>query len=209
MAAATRASASNVARAAMRYHRRRGWEIPASETTPESIFLNRRAFVAGSAAALTAVALPRRARADFGRSDRRALSGQAQPRLYARPRRDARGGQPPLQQLLRIHDQQARRRRRAENAAVDGDDRRAGREEGDHRRRRPGQGDRPRGAALPPPLRRSVVDGDPVDRLSAARAGRAGEAAVGGEIRALRELPRRQRSPPASASSCPGPISRA
>ena len=48
----------------MRYHRRRGWEIPASETTPESIFLNRRAFVAGSAAALTAVALPRRARAD-------------------------------------------------------------------------------------------------------------------------------------------------
>ena len=38
--------------------------IPASETTPESIFLNRRAFVAGSAAALTAVALPRRARAD-------------------------------------------------------------------------------------------------------------------------------------------------
>ena len=65
----------------MRYHRRRGWEIPASETTPESIFLNRRAFVAGSAAALAAAGLaaprPRR----FRRSDRRALSGQAQPAL--------------------------------------------------------------------------------------------------------------------------------
>jgi len=48
----------------MRYHRSRGWEIPASETTPESIFLNRRAFVAGSAAALSTFALSRRARAD-------------------------------------------------------------------------------------------------------------------------------------------------
>jgi sulfoxide reductase catalytic subunit YedY len=48
----------------MNIHRRRGWEIPASETTPEAIFLDRRAFVAGSAAALSAFALPRRARAD-------------------------------------------------------------------------------------------------------------------------------------------------
>jgi len=45
-------------------HRRRGWEIPASETTPEAIFLNRRAFVAGSVAALGVAGLPRRALAD-------------------------------------------------------------------------------------------------------------------------------------------------
>ena len=34
----------------MRYHRSRGWEIPASETTPESIFLGRRNFMAGAGA---------------------------------------------------------------------------------------------------------------------------------------------------------------
>ena len=45
-------------------HRRRGWEIPASETTPESIFLNRRAFFVGAGAALTVAGLLRRAHAD-------------------------------------------------------------------------------------------------------------------------------------------------
>lgn len=34
----------------MRYHRSRGWEIPASETTPESIFLGRRSFLGGAVA---------------------------------------------------------------------------------------------------------------------------------------------------------------
>ena len=53
----------------MRYHRVRGWEIPASETTPETIFLNRRAFVAGSAAALSALGLPRRAGAETADPD--------------------------------------------------------------------------------------------------------------------------------------------
>ena len=48
----------------MRYHRSRGWEIPASETTPESIFLNRRAFFVGAGAALTVAGLLRRAHAD-------------------------------------------------------------------------------------------------------------------------------------------------
>ena len=37
----------------MFYHRRRGWEIPTRETTPEALFLDRRAFTAG----LGAVAL--------------------------------------------------------------------------------------------------------------------------------------------------------
>jgi sulfoxide reductase catalytic subunit YedY len=48
----------------MRYHRRRGWEIPASETTPESIFLDRRAFVAGAGALAAYAGLARRAEAD-------------------------------------------------------------------------------------------------------------------------------------------------
>ncbi len=48
----------------MRYHRRHGWEIPVSETTPEAIFLNRRAFVAGAGALAASVALPPAARAD-------------------------------------------------------------------------------------------------------------------------------------------------
>jgi sulfoxide reductase catalytic subunit YedY len=45
----------------MRFHRRRGWEIPERETTPESIFLDRRAFLAG---ALAAAAAPGGALAD-------------------------------------------------------------------------------------------------------------------------------------------------
>jgi len=48
----------------MRYHRRRGWEISASETTPESVFLDRRAFVAGAGALAAFASLARRARAD-------------------------------------------------------------------------------------------------------------------------------------------------
>ena len=48
----------------MRYHRRRGWEIPASEMTPESIFLDRRAFVAGVGAIAAYARLTRAAGAD-------------------------------------------------------------------------------------------------------------------------------------------------
>ncbi len=48
----------------MRYHRRHGWEIRASETTPESIFHDRRAFVAGVAAMAAYAGLARQATAD-------------------------------------------------------------------------------------------------------------------------------------------------
>ncbi len=48
----------------MRYHRRHGWEIRASESTPESILLDRRAFVAGAGAFAVYGALPRGAEAD-------------------------------------------------------------------------------------------------------------------------------------------------
>ncbi len=44
--------------------RRREWEIPASLTTPEAAFVDRRAFLAGLGAAGAYVAWPGRARAD-------------------------------------------------------------------------------------------------------------------------------------------------
>jgi sulfoxide reductase catalytic subunit YedY len=48
----------------MRYYRRREWEIPASETTPESVFLNRRGFMAGAGAIVSSAAFAGRAFAD-------------------------------------------------------------------------------------------------------------------------------------------------
>ena len=41
----------------MNYHRKRGWELPASAITPEAIFLDRRRFLAGAAAIAGASAL--------------------------------------------------------------------------------------------------------------------------------------------------------
>ncbi|MFN3688329.1 protein-methionine-sulfoxide reductase catalytic subunit MsrP [Salinarimonas sp.] len=44
--------------------RKRGWEIPESEATPESVFLNRRTLMAGAAGLIGASALPRIALAE-------------------------------------------------------------------------------------------------------------------------------------------------
>ncbi len=61
--------------------RRRGWEIPEREATPEHIFLNRRAFLAGTGAAALAMA-PELAAAqrvtDVPDPSAQSLSGQAQ-----------------------------------------------------------------------------------------------------------------------------------
>ena len=48
----------------MIYHRRHGWELPASATTPESVFLNRRAALLGAGALIGAGLLPRGAHAE-------------------------------------------------------------------------------------------------------------------------------------------------
>ncbi len=48
----------------MRYFRSRGWEIPASQTTPEEIFLGRRNFVTGGAALAASAAFARGAFAE-------------------------------------------------------------------------------------------------------------------------------------------------
>src|ERR1700730_19108949 len=43
---------------------RRGWEIPESQATPESIYLSRRALLGGAGALAASAMLPSRARAD-------------------------------------------------------------------------------------------------------------------------------------------------
>ena len=48
----------------MFYHRRRGWEIATRDTTPESMFLDRRAFLGGAAAVAASAGFSRRAFAD-------------------------------------------------------------------------------------------------------------------------------------------------
>ena len=48
----------------MFYHRKRGWELPTSATTPESMFFGRREFLAGAGALAASAAFGRVARAD-------------------------------------------------------------------------------------------------------------------------------------------------
>ena len=48
----------------MFYHRKRGWELPSSATTPESMFFGRREFLAGAGALAASAAFGRVARAD-------------------------------------------------------------------------------------------------------------------------------------------------
>ena len=48
----------------MRYHRSRGWELPASAVTPEAMFLDRRAFFLGAGSLAGGALLPRRAIAE-------------------------------------------------------------------------------------------------------------------------------------------------
>ena len=134
------------------------------------------------------LARPRRRR----RSLRGPLSGQAQRGLHARPRRYAGEIQSQLQQFLRVQHQQAHRRRRSEDPTLDGQARRPGREGTDDRHQFSDQGDGARGASLSPPLRRSVVDGDPLDRLPPQETGRVRQAAVLGVLRAVRDLPRQE-----------------
>ncbi len=48
---------------------RRGWEIPEAQITPEHVFLNRRAFMTGSAGLLAAAAMPAGLRSAFAEAD--------------------------------------------------------------------------------------------------------------------------------------------
>ena len=173
--------------------RRKEWEIPASLATPEAAF-PRSAFVSGR---------PRRR----GRARRlppagaRADDADPSAALYPAKRNPAytldRDVTPEKYNLnynnfYEFSSEQAHRRQRAEDASLDGQARRTGREGADGRHRHADQGDGARGASLSPPLRRSLVDGDSLDRLPAEEAGRVRQAPVLGVLRAVRDLPRQE-----------------
>ena len=165
--------------------RRRGWEVPESQVTPERFFLNRRALHGRRVAArLDLIAATCRRAAclrcrQSARSDRRSLSGQGQHHLSGRPAADRREGRDHLQQFLRVRRRQGDRAARAgaEDQALDGQDRRHGGKAVRDRRRRSDPQDAAGGARLPAALRRSLEHDDSVDRLSAGEAGRTRQAA--------------------------------
>ena len=142
-----------------------------SDVTPKAVWMNRRQLMAGVAAGA-------------------GLAGDARGRGGRGPRAQQLRGHHELQQLLRIRDRQGgpqALRAGADDRPVVHRDRRDGGPAGDLRScRRAGRpGDR--GAHLPLPLRRGMVDGDPVERVRAGRpAEPRGRAAVG-EVRGLRD----------------------
>ena len=198
--------------------RRRGWEMPESRATPEHLFFNRRAFLGAAGAARPPTGLAPRPRASPSASPtspiptHRSLSGQAQREIHARPPDHRREDQRQLQQFLRVQLVQEHRQggAGAEDPAVDDQDRRHGGEAVRDRHRRSGAQVRRRGAALPPPLRRGLEHGDAVVGLPDGEAGRAGEAAVVGDVRADGDLPRQgDRAGTAADLVSRGPMSRA
>ena len=158
----------------MHIRRKRGWELPESAATPEAVYLNRRDFAKGLAAGPLLLALgagvfgdARPGRGGGCRSLGQALSLQAQRHLQARPPADAGGSRHQLQQLLRVRLEQGHRRcgPGAADPALDGDHRRHGGEADHDRHRRPPGQDAARGAALPPSLRRGLVDDRALERF--------------------------------------------
>ena len=187
---------------------RRGWEIPERLATPESVFLNRRAFLGGAVGA-AAVALSPDPAAAQRLADLPDPSRDLYPakhnEVFTLDRADhRRGGQHDLQQFLRVRLVEDHRQGGAgsQAQAMDRQDRRHGGEGAGDRDRRPDPQDTARGAALSPSLRRGLVDGDPVVGLSARQAGGAGEAVVVGQIPADGDIPRSRR--PHRVSARPG-----
>ena len=173
-------------------------DIPSSEITDERLFLRRREFmqlgvglVGAAAGGVLAACGKQRAR--------RGLVRRAGERAAADPDRqhhqedgdDDRAaeqvrGNHRLQQLLRVRHRQERPgevRRTAQDQPVDGEDRRPLQQA----RRLPPRGSdqdgRSRGAGLPLPLRRGLVDGDPVGRHPARRRDQARRSDGEGHVR--------------------------
>ena len=199
----------------MLIRRKRGWELPESAATDEAVYLDRRRLMQGLAAGPILAAGLLRGRA--------AVADDADPSagLYPARRNDKYTLDRPLTDEkypttynnfyeFGTDKDIWQRRAGAQDPALDDQDRRHGREADDHRHRRSAEEDAARGAALPPSLRRGLVDGGAVERLPARRAGRYGEAARLGQVPQDDDLPwtpawRRARS----NSSIPGPMSRA
>ena len=175
----------------MNYHRKRGWDMPASAITPEAIFLGRREFLAGAGALGASLGFSRYVFADEGnpypakRNDKYKLDREITPEATNLNYNNF------YEFSTSKHINADALKIRPWTVKIDG----LVEQEADVRRRRADQGDRPRGAALSPSLRRSMVDGDSLDRLPVARAGGKGAPAFLGEIRSLRELPRQEDGP--------------
>ena len=155
--------------------------IPTREITDERLYLDRRAFIRASVGAaaggVAGALLPfDEARAPGRRRPRQRAQESAQ-----HDRREAQlvRGHHQLQQLLRVRHRQERpegQQRQVQAGAVDGEDRRRGRQARRLHARGSAQAIPARGAGLPPPLRRGVVDGDSVGRLPARRPAEGGGA---------------------------------
>ncbi len=173
--------------------RRRGWEIPERFATPEHIFFNRRDFLAG--AGVGALALSPQLAAAQRIADLPDPSSGLYP---AKQNEKFTLDRAVTEEKINLNYNNfyefspnkslAQAGTGAQAAPVDGQDRRHGREAAGDRHRRSPQADAARGAALPPSLRRSLVDGDSVVGISAGQAGRAGKAAVLGDLSANGDL---------------------
>ena len=175
----------------MNYHRKRGWDTPAGAITPEAIFSGRRNFLAGAGALGASLGFSRYVFADEGnpypakRNDKYKLDREITPEATNL-------------NYNNFYEFSTSKHINADALNIrpwDGEDRRLGRAGAGLGRRRADQGDRPQGATLPPSLRRSVVDGNSVDRLPVARAGGESAPAFLGQIRSLREFPRQEDGP--------------
>ncbi len=190
----------------MLIRRNRGWELRESAATPESVFSRRRELL--KAMGLGSMLMPglvARSAPQWRRSAQDPSAGLYPVKRNPRYTLDRPDHRPEifreLQQFLRIRlgEDDRRRGAGAEDPAVDGQDRRHGRKADRHRHRRSVEEDAARRTALPPPLRRGVVDGGAVERLSDGGAGCHGEAAGFGEICAHGDLRRRGESARAKA----------
>ena len=201
---------------------KRGWELPDSAATPESVFMNRRTLLKGLA---TGPLLAAGAAMPFAGGLGSALADEEQEdpsaHLYPVEQNPAytldrpltpEGHRHHLQQLLRVRLLQGDLAggAGAQDPALDGRIRRDGGRADDRRHRRSAGEDAAGGAALPPPLCRGVVDRRALQRLSAQGARRFRAAPRRCQVSGHADLRGRRRGPgPAAVSGTPGPISKA
>ena len=186
--------------------------IPPSEITPEASFRDRRRVLAalGGAAAVALGGLGTPARGPVGCGAGRtreapAAEVRAQRALVGQGRGDVVRRRHQLQQLLRVRHRQDGPEGQCRHAAPTAVERRGRRRGGGHRpfhaRGHP-QAARARGARLPVPLRRSLVDGRAVDGFSGRRPAEALPADLEGPLRRVHHPARPEADARASVRWC-------
>ena len=189
--------------------RRKGWEIPERLATPEAIFLDRRAFLAGFGAAGALAAWPGGARADEAdpsaalypakRNPAYALDRDVTPEKYNLNYNNF------YEFSTSKHIDASALKIRPWTVKLDGlveKEQTVDIDVAD-------QGDGARGASLSPPLRRGLVDGDPLDRLPAAASWSSSPSRCPRRLTCASKPSSTRRWRRGSARSCRGPMSRA